>query len=162
MKKRLTGCILAATLAVSSNAFAQYGAIASSLYANASRGNGGAIQRIINSGYSIDTTDANGNTALCLALLYKDSYAYGYLRRFGADGRHICTRYINGNSYATTRYSGSGFEWKPAYTVGAVAILGGAGVAAALAGGGGGGGGSHHSSGGGSGGGSGDDGGSGG
>jgi len=148
MRLKLTGCFLAATLAVSYNAFAQYGGIASNLYENARRGNYGAIQRIIDSGYSIDTTDANGNTALCMALMHRDSYAYSFLRKFGADSQHVCTRYLQGNTYAS-RYSGSGFEWKPAYTVGAVALLGGAGVAAALAGGGGGGGGSHHSSGGG-------------
>ena len=69
MRLKLTGCFLAATLAVSYNAFAQYGGIASNLYENARRGNYGAIQRVIDSGYSIDTTDANGNTALCMALM---------------------------------------------------------------------------------------------
>ena len=81
---RLVCCFLVGMMLAASPALAQFGSMAESIYQNAHRGNYVAIQRVMARGYSIDVTDANGNTALCLAMASRDSYAYGVLKKYGA------------------------------------------------------------------------------
>lgn len=124
---------------------------ARSFYENARRGNKGAILRLKRNGYSINSTDAQGNTALCLALQANNFDAYNLLKKNGADTNHECTKKFEQEKQLTYY---KGFVWKPRYTLGVAAVAGGI---AALAAGGGGGGSSHggNGSGGGSGGGNG-------
>ena len=106
-------------------------------------------------GYSIDSTDANGNTALCLALADGDSQAYHTLLKFGANPNPSCASYYGGatrggmtrggmarGGATSAGYSGSSFlGLSPTGWLIAAALVGG-GVAIAAASGGGGSGGS--------------------
>ncbi len=141
MKKRFFFmCCLIATVFWGVNAEAQMWTTASGLYRNARNGNYKAIQRAISSGYSIDTLDFGGNTALCLAIKNNDARAYSVLRRFGASMQQPCVRNLNASHYVRGYPGGYGygaanssFSWTPVYTATTVAVLGGAGVAAVLA-----------------------------
>lgn len=141
-------CCSLAVLMAAGSAAAQWSGgnmTARSFYENAKRGNKGAILRLKRNGYSINATDAQGNTALCLALQANNLDAYELLKKNGADANHECTKNFEREKQLTYY---KGFIWKPRYTLGAAAVVGGI---AALAAGGGGGGSSHGSGGSGSG-----------
>ncbi len=140
-------CSLVAMLVVF-DANAQMWTTAGGLYRNARSGNYKALQRAISRGYSIDTPDSNGNTALCLAIKNNDTRAYDLLRRFGASMQQPCVQnlsvrgYHNGyvSSYVGSygyRTPWSNFVWTPTHTAVTAVLLGGAGAAVALASGGG-------------------------
>ena len=99
-------------------------------YESAARSNTRAISRMLNLGYSIDDVDANGNTALCVAIYKNNMAAARILKRYGANTRHPCVKAAMAGK--------SNFGWNTGYTIGAVALAGGA-VAAIAAGGSGGG-----------------------
>lgn len=131
---KFLGCCLALIM-VSKTASAQWGAdwVPNVFYENARHNNLGTIRRMLRNGLSIDTTDSSGDTALCIAMQHRDTRAYNVLVQNGANSRHPCTRQFAEEK--TLAYRG-GFVWKPIYTVGAVAVVGGV-VALAVGGGGG-------------------------
>ena len=132
-------CCSLVVMMTAGTAAAQWGAsVARSFYENARYGNKGAILRLKRNGYSINSTDEEGNTALCLAIQANNFAAYDLLKKNGADVNHECTKKFE-QEKKLTYYKG--FVWKPRYTLGAVAVVGG--IAALAAGGGGGGGSSH-------------------
>ena len=132
-------CCSLVVMMTAGTAAAQWGAsVARSFYENARYGNKGANLRLKRNGYSINSTDEEGNTALCLAIQANNFAAYDLLKKNGADVNHECTKKFE-QEKKLTYYKG--FVWKPRYTLGAVAVVGGI---AALAAGGGGGGGSRH------------------
>lgn len=134
-------CCSLAVMLTAGTAAAQWGGMtaARNFYENAKRGNKGAILRLKRNGYSIDATDREGNTALCLAMRDNNFGAYDLLKKNGADVNHQCTKQFEKEKQLTYY---KGFVWKPRYTLGAAAVVGGI---AALAAGGGGGGSSHGS-----------------
>ncbi|MBO5997513.1 MAG: hypothetical protein J6P93_03210 [Alphaproteobacteria bacterium] len=137
---------------------------ASRLYQVAASEGYEGVQRLVRSGYNLERTDANGNTALCLASLYRNDYAFRALAGAGASTQARCfaaqgKRYPQqkssgkmiylGNGLSDTIYgenrqqleSATGFIWPTSYTVGVgLLLLGGAGIAALAASG------SHHKS----------------
>lgn len=137
---RLFLYFLSVTTITTSIANAQYAdstSLARTFYENARRSNSQALERMLRNGYPIDATDQNGNTALCIAMLQRNSSAFNTLKKYGANTNHSCVKNIEAQPSSKL---GKGFTWQPAYTVGAITVAGGAGIAAALAGGGGGGG----------------------
>ncbi len=128
-------CFFSITFLLNTIVHAQSNQLVQNLYFYAKQANSQALQGILSSGQPIDSTDADGNTALCISLLKKDMKAYDVLRAHGANEGHPCVQ------KAMAASSGSSFVWKPAYTVGALTVAAGVGVAAAAGGGGGGGGG---------------------
>ena len=108
---------------------------ADTIYNAAKNGQTGKINYIINSGYSVDTPDNSGSTALCKAYADRNMRAYNLLLQYGANPYASCM-------YATK--TGPSFSSK--YVWGGLAVVGaGAAIAAAAGGGGGGGGGGHNS-----------------
>ena len=108
---------------------------ADTIYNAAKSGQTGKINYIINSGYSVDTPDNSGSTALCKAYADRNMRAYNLLLQYGANPYASCM-------YATK--TGTSFSSK--YVWGGLAVVGaGAAIAAAAGGGGGGGGGGHNS-----------------
>ena len=108
-----------------------WGYMKDKIYEAAKAGNTLAIESYLRQGYSIDETDANGNTALCTASWDYTTYAYDLLISYGANPKADCMLHTEDKvSPAKTDYDG--------YLVGGgIALV--AGTAAILAGGGGGG-----------------------
>ena len=104
-------------------AMPDYG-MADALYNYARAGNEEALARMKRSGYSLDTTDAQGNTPLCKALIKKDSYAYNLLRKAGADVTHPCVKRLEA---AIKPVKSNFLAWNigPTTYVGAAALIGG-------------------------------------
>ena len=122
--------------------------IAESFYFHAQHRNYRAIQRMLDNGYSINITDKQGNTPLCIALINNDTETYNILRHYGAATQHQCVSVHV--PYATQPRSvvykqqstaSSGFSLSTPSVLGTLAVVGGVGLAAAAIGGGGGGGG---------------------
>ena len=156
------------------NAFAQTPtAIANSLYQAAANGDMKYIKSLKKQGFSIEQTDANGNTALCLAMLNNNQKAYKTLLKAGASKNAQCAKSIYAQANASAQaaanpdqmiYLNGGLSETPYgeaaiigsssssfWTAGTMAtagllVAGGAGIAALAIGGGGGGGGSGGSS----------------
>lgn len=131
--------------------------VANAFYRAASLQGQKGVQRLLQRGYRLEQTDANGNTALCLASAYQDDAAFKVLLRAGASTRARCftaqskrnpqksaanqneMTYLGGGLGDTVygenrKYleAGSGFVWENAYTVGlGLLLLGGVGVALA-------------------------------
>ena len=152
------------------NAFAQTPtAIANSLYQAAANGDMKYIKSLKKQGFSIEQTDANGNTALCLAMLNNNQKAYKTLLKVGASKNAQCAKSIYAQANASAQaaanpdqmiYLNGGLSETPYgeaaivgsssssfWTAGTMAtagllVAGGAGIAALAIGGGGGGGGS--------------------
>lgn len=84
-----------------------WGSIKDEIYAAAKAGDVKTIERFIMSGYSIDTKDADGNTALCTASLDYNSSAYDLLIRYGANPNVECMK-NRGNdiAYRDSNYDG--------------------------------------------------------
>lgn len=63
-------------------------------YYHAQHNNFIALQKLQQLGYRIDTTDEEGNTALCEAVYKKDYATFATLRQMGASTSHICVSKI--------------------------------------------------------------------
>ena len=151
MRKFLT--YMCAMLLMSSSAFSYYGSYSAyDLYQLASSGNIRAMQDAVHSGSNINATDANGQTAICYAIVNQDFVAYRNLSVLHADEHPSCVNRINKQDYESFK---RGYELRggtisssfsltgstAAWTIAGIAAVG-AGVAVAAGGGGGGGGGS--------------------
>ncbi len=81
---------------VGANAAAQYidTSVRDRIYAAASAGNIGELQRLASLGYSLDLKDANGNTAYCQAVWAQNRTAVATLISAGVDVRPGCLRRI--------------------------------------------------------------------
>ncbi len=120
-------------------------ALSASIYNHARFGNKLALERLKRNGYSLDATDARGNTPLCTAIVRKDRKAYALLRQMGANPDHACVKRLEAAAHPVRSDK---FVWEvgPTTYLGAAVLIGG-GVAIAASGGGGGGGGSGSNSG---------------
>ena len=100
-------------------------------------------------GYSIDSQNTRGDTAVCLALAEGNTQAYHTLLKYGANPNPRCaSRYGSAQMSGTGAYSGrsGGFGLSPTgWLIGAAIVAGGVGIAVASGGGGSKGGSSHSS-----------------
>lgn len=129
-------------------------ALADTIYYHAKNRNVQSMQALQRRGISVDTTDADGNTPLCKALMSKNRDAYNFLRDVGANPDHSCVQKLAQASNEisdTSVLKARDYTWTTAGIVGAVGL-----TAAVVAGSGGGGGGGGSGGGGGGGGGGGD------
>lgn len=94
------------------------------IYSAAKRGDAAAISSYLNRGYSIDTTDSSGVTALCQAYYDGAWSAYNLLVRYGANSNAQCMHKKPGNMSKTV------------IGVIGIAAIGGGAVAIASSGGG--------------------------
>lgn len=104
-----------------------WGSVSDKIYSAALSGDSATINSYLSRGYSIDTPDGDGQTALCQAYHDKEWSAYNLLTRYGANTAAPCMS-EKPNSYGKVLLIGAG-----------IAAIGG-GVAIAAGGGGGGGG----------------------
>ena len=111
-----------------------YGTVKDAIYAAAKAGDTRLIESYLQRGYSIDETDANGNTALCTASWDYDPYAYDLLLSYGANANAKCMK----TDEEKVSRGGSNYD---GYLIGGGIALGVGGLVALSVGGGGGGGG---------------------
>ena len=109
-----------------------WGSVADNIYSAAKRGDIKTINTYLNRGYSVDTPERNGTTALCKAAADGNRRAYNLLLQSGANPNVSCMSAIGRKTAMSSSTK---------YILGGVAVVG-AGVAIAAAAGGGGGGGS--------------------
>ena len=114
--------------------------LAAAIYNHARHRNRLALERMQRSGFPLDAVDADGNTALCTAMLRRDENAYNLLRQLGANPAHPCVKRLEA---AVRPVDSELLAWNigPTTYLGAAVLTGGI-IAAAASGGGGGGGGS--------------------
>ena len=95
LKKIKWGLFFAGVLAISS-APAQFmdTSVRDRMYAAASVGNVAELRRLMSLGYSLEMTDANGNTPYCQAVWSQNRTAVSALMAAGADVRPRCLRRI--------------------------------------------------------------------
>lgn len=98
--------------------------VADSFFIHAQARNQAAMVRLIRNGYSIDSTDAKGNTALCKAILSKDASAYNLLRKMGANPAHPCVKRLEA-SVRPVNSSLLAWDFGPTTYLGAAALIGG-------------------------------------
>ncbi|MFV0627431.1 MAG: hypothetical protein ACK5N8_08820 [Alphaproteobacteria bacterium] len=130
------------------------------MYNYASNGKVRVLRVAVQRGLNIDTTDRNGNTGLCYAILQNNITAYNTFKAAGANPRHGCTYNIPSQQYQNFMAKSSVYKEeqtareayqhvnrgefivsKKVWWIGGAVLLG-AGAALAFSGGGGGGGGS--------------------
>ena len=130
--------VLAAVLCTTQSVYAAtaHENLALSVYNHAHYRNRLALERLKRNGYSLDAVDAEGNTALCIAMLRKDEAAYGLLRQLGANISHACVKRLE---VAKRPVDSKLLAWNigPTTYLGAAVLTGGI-LAAASSGGGGG------------------------
>ncbi|MBQ8870229.1 MAG: hypothetical protein IJ019_02500 [Alphaproteobacteria bacterium] len=123
------------------------------LYAMAAKGNVTAINNAKARGLDIDSTNANGDTGLCVAARKRDKKAYKSFLQSGANPSHYCTWDIVGyrefiqsvintptkniDTAIQTAKTKEGMSWKTKTLIGTGVVAAGAGVGLALGGGGG-------------------------
>ena len=139
IRKLLEMAAIAVCVAHTAYAAIDTEALSASIYNHARFGNKLALERLKRNGYSLDATDAKGNTALCTAIVRKDRNAYALLRQAGANPGHPCVKRLEAAAHPVRSDK---FVWEvgPTTYLGAAVLIGG-GVAIAASGGGGGGGG---------------------
>jgi len=124
------------------------------LYAMAKKGNVTAINNARARGLDIDSTNANGDTGLCVAAKRRDKKAYKSFLQSGANPSHYCTWNIVGyrefiqsvintpaqniDTAVKASQIKEGMSWKTKTLIGTGVVALGAGVGLALGGGGGG------------------------
>ena len=104
-----------------------FGSVKDALYAAAKRGDAVTIESYLQQGYSIDTTDGSGMSALCTAHAEGNMAAYNLLLQYGANSYAGCM-------YAPAKEGASGFRLSsnmPYILAGTAAVAIGAAVAAA-------------------------------
>ena len=129
LKYAVSVCVLMALYAPEALA---WGSMADNIYNAAKRGDIQTLNTYLNRGYSVDTPEGNGTTALCKAAADGNRRAYNLLLQYGANPNVSCMSAIGRKTAMSSSTK---------YILGGVAVVG-AGVAIAAAAGGGGGGGS--------------------
>ena len=129
LKYAVSVCVLMSLYAPEALA---WGSVADNIYSAAKRGDIQTLNTYLNRGYSVDTPERNGTTALCKAAADGNRRAYNLLLQYGANPNVSCMSAIGRKTAMSSSTK---------YILGGVAVVG-AGVAIAAAAGGGGGGGS--------------------
>ena len=138
MKNLRYGIALSALIAFYNSPANAWGTAKDAIYEAAHNGDVRTIENLLSRGYSIDTPDGYGMSALCSAYRDGDTRAYNLLLRYGANSYAECM-YVTSYDPAPKTASGlSAHSMTPYYVSGALLLAGG--IAAVAAGGGGGGG----------------------
>ncbi len=109
--------------------------VAEAFYEVAHQNNPQKIQKLLNRGYSIESTDRNGYNPVCIAVAKQDKIAYKTLVKYGARSKPSCLQKISDREYKRffgKKGSQSVFETDTPYWIGG-GILGAGILAAAYA-----------------------------
>lgn len=89
-KNKLLFFLLLMIIATLSNSFAGSFTVTDLFYHYAQQRNVTGLKNLLHRGYSINTTNIQGDTPLCLALFNQDLPSYHLLKTFGANTNHPC------------------------------------------------------------------------
>ncbi len=116
-------CVGLVALCLATEAFGAYQmTVPQAFYYYAQKGDLSGIQKLKSQGYSIDASNANGNSALCESVYRQDYSSFVLLRQAGASTNHSCMRRIPSE---TARQFNEGYvKWAEGVNSGKISYAG--------------------------------------